>query len=49
MNYRINTEGNAIPYKNYSLERSNNKLKKNKLTFSYENDYDQSRIKTLEY
>ena len=49
MNYRINTEGNVIPYKNYSLERSNNKLKKNKLTFSYGNDYDQSRIKTLEY
>ena len=24
INYRINIEGNAIPYKNYSLARSNN-------------------------
>ena len=46
---RINTEGNQIPYKKYSLERPINRLKKNKLTFSYENNYDERRTKTLEY
>lgn len=46
---RINTEGNIIPYKKYSLERTNNKLKKKQLTFSYDNNYDEKRTKTLEY
>ena len=46
---RINTEGNQIPLKKNLLGSSNNKLKKNKLTFSYENNYDERRTKTLEY
>ena len=46
---RINTEGNQNTYKKYSLGRTNNKLKKNKLTFSYENNYDERQTKTLEY
>ena len=46
---RFNTEGNIIPYKKYSLGKNNNKLKKNKLTFSYENNCDEKRTKTLEY
>ena len=47
--YRLNTEGNAI----YNTKRNycNNvkTLKKNKLTFSYENDFEKRRFNTLEY
>ena len=48
--YSLNTEGNKINNNRYNNDfECNKKLKKNKLTFSYDKEEDEKRFKTLEY
>ena len=50
INNSINTEGNQIRNKNYSLRKIKNKgIKRNKLTFSIGPNPNEKRFKTLEY